>query len=456
MIESQVNSNNDDAVEHCPKLMPLTFDEVETIIKSGDSKKLREVIETGRVSDVNMRNTENLRSLLMFACINGLIKCAKVLLDHKADINYRICSDTVLKCACLSGNLDMLALVLDRGAHISDFEIWFLLRLGDIVCNTAIATTLIGFIQNVNFMYDYQPILFTCICASSGGNIDAVKALIERGARCDLVSNMRDTLAITAGDGNLEAVKLFLHKDNTFSRMTQEGVRDAIESAARYGHIDVVKCLFEYGTDTSALNRALYNAVFDNHVDVAAFLFENGADFFATFTKHVWSPWAIVCRNDSSAMTRLLIEHGGNPNALDSKGESPLKAALEHPEILKVLLEYGANPDGPCVNGNTALVFLSRYKHDLYMQSITVLLEHGADPNIAHATKGATALMFAATALEVNLVKILLEYGADVTQVNSEGRSVLDMLGDEKYSEVRELCTQYIDCNKAGGKPVLK
>ena len=64
--------------------------------------------------------------------------------------------------------------------------------------------------------------------------------------------------------------------------------------------------------------------------------------------------------------------------------------------------------------------------------------------------------MQAALDLRIEAVKMLLEYGADVTQFNRQGQSVLDMLGDEKYREVRELCTQYIECNKPGAKQPLK
>ena len=71
---------------------------------------------------------------------------------------------------------------------------------------------------------------------------------------------------------------------------------------------------------------------------------------------------------------------------------------------------------------------------------------------------GFTALMMAGFGVDIDLVKLLLERGADVTQVHSVGKSVLDMLDEEDhaYSEVRELCTQYIDCNMSGAKQLLK
>ena len=65
--------------------------------------------------------------------------------------------------------------------------------------------------------------------------------------------------------------------------------------------------------------------------------------------------------------------------------------------------------------------------------------------------------MIAALGPHVDLVKLLLEHGAVVTQVNREGKSVLDLLGRTRnYGEVVELCTHNIDSNKPGAKLVLK
>ena len=83
---------------------------------------------------------------------------------------------------------------------------------------------------------------------------------------------------------------------------------------------------------------------------------------------------------------------------------------------------------------------------------VACLLDRGAEVNLADPHTGATALMIAATAGHIDLVKLLLERGADVTQVNHAGRGVLEILVMRGWGLNRHdivlLCKQYIDINK--------
>ena len=134
------------------KLKPLSFEEIAAIIRSGDGEKLKEIIAAKRVRDVNMHNKEKLHSLLMVASVSGFIECARVLLDHNADINY--CSNydgqSVLCSACMSGNADMFKFIIERGFIINDNVLAKVFSNSGIVLNTEIATILVGHIQDVN------------------------------------------------------------------------------------------------------------------------------------------------------------------------------------------------------------------------------------------------------------------------------------------------------------------
>ena len=191
-----------------------------------------------------------------------------------------------------------------------------------------------------------------------------------------------------------------------------------------------MRCIIGYGVDEYTLNCALLSAIQYQCVDVAALLIDNGADFNANLreTHCHHSCWKYACGGwiytiPYLRMVRLLLERGADANMVDAGDWSPLRASL---------------------------------KFDVKSGLAKLLLEYGADPNLIHARTGETALMIAALDARIDLVKLLLEHGADVTQVNHQGLSVLDMLGDDRYSAVRELCTQYIECNQPGARPLLK
>ena len=432
------------------KPQPLTFDEIVSIIQSGDSQKLKEIIESGKVKDINMTSNGH-ETLLMVACQSGFVECARVLLDNQANINY-IANfvGSVLRSACLSGNMDIVKFLIDRGVVINDQLIFCLLREREIMCNTEITTNLIGYIQNVNYVYEHQSMLYQ---ACYSGEVNVVMMLLVRGARFD--DHRCDPLVGACSLGHLEIVKLLLSWSTNNGRISDERVEDALEIASRFGFIEVVRCLIEYGTDARALNSALYEAVDCHQVEMAAFLLDNGADFNDSSTQ--CSSWIYACRYGSVDMVRLFLDRGADPNTVDERGKSPLRSALKDPQLLSILLERGADPNTHFADGSTALLQLIQRMQGEYMRALTVLLEHGANPNLTYAATGQTPLMIAALMLRVDLVQLLLEHGADVTQVDRDGQSVLDMLGKtRKYRELRELCTQYIECNKPGAKLLLK
>ena len=156
-----------------------------------------------------------------------------------------------------------------------------------------------------------------------------------------------------------------------------------------------------------------------------------------------------ACIKVNGNIMRILLAYGADPNAADRQGDLPLEYALLYSDMPKILLEAGANPNAYFTDGSTALLNVFT-NYEQACDVLPLLLLHGADPNLAHADTGYTALMIAASAVRVDLVKVLLEHGADVTQVNHVGDSVLDMLGDNPiYAEVVELCQQYM-------RPILK
>ena len=413
----QIESNELSSTKKPAKQKPITFDEVAEIIQTGDSDKLREIIESGAVSDINMHQNHGFGStILMVACEGGFIECARVLLHHNADINYISYDGSVLKSACLSRDSNMLEFIVKHGAVLNDSILLDLFSSGEIVRNTEIATKLVGYIQNVN-LEEHRETSLVKVCST--GNTVVLQLLLDRGALFD--RQRSHALELAARNGHVAVIKILLGIVANDLPPYKGAIKDALDAAARYNYIEVAKCIIEFGTDLDSLNHALVRTVLRNRLEIAALLLESGANLNTVMPNYASSSWMLACQSTYPHIVQLFLDRGADPNAVGGRGESALHAALPH------------------------------------YDTVMILLRSGADPNIAHAATGDTALMKAALDLNVDLVRLLLEHGADVTQVNREGKSVLDMLGrTRKYCEVRELCTQYMDCNKPGAKLLLK
>ena len=104
---------------------------------------------------------------------------------------------------------------------------------------------------------------------------------------------------------------------------------------------------------------------------------------------------------------------------------NPITMAVEgnHPDMMKFLLEQGADVNGTDVKGNSALVYAAM--HDYYDMG-NLLIVHGADVNLKNHL-GVTPLMFAAKYNSINVAKLLVGHGANVMEINAQKGTAIDI-----------------------------
>lgn len=163
-------------------------------------------------------------------------------------------------------------------------------------------------------------------------------------------------------------------------------------------------------------------------------------------------------RGDTRAVERLL-ERGADVNVRDGSGATPLMAAVRQNrlEVARRLIEAGANVDAQDDAGQNDYLIVAA---EGYLEFLQLLMQNGADLSITD-NEGGTGLIYAADAGRVDIVRALLDAGVDdVNQVNTYGWTALleaIILGDggPRYTEiVRLLVDAGADVNIADSEGV--
>jgi ankyrin repeat protein len=365
---------------------------------------------------------------LALAAINGSAPMVELLLNAGADPNAASGEgETVLMAAARTGRPEVLKLLLARGADPNAVE----RKFGE----------------------------SALMWAAGNGNGDAIHVLVAGGANPNAKSAVIDLPRVNV--------------DFSFAVQTAlpRGGMTALMYAARQGQIAGVTALADAGANLNEVDpegsTALVIAIINAHYDVAARLAEKGADpnigdaagmaalYAAVDMKHL-SPFVnrpsprASGRLSAADLVTILLKHRADPNqtlrapllmrqhnagdAALGNGATPLMRAAKalDLEIMKALLDHGADASRALANGATtlAVTLTGRGARALtpetpMFQAIRLLLDRGADVNAAGAN-GATILHQSVDRGEA-FVRLLVERGARLDLKDSSGRTPLDI-----------------------------
>ena len=147
------------------------------------------------------------------------------------------------------------------------------------------------------------------------------------------------------------------------------------------------------------------------------------------------SPLMVAITNGDVTVVNVLLQNGANANAFAvnedySRSALMLASIGNNAEIVKILIDFGADVNVQNNNGWTALTFAASYSKN--PQVVTTLLNFGANVN-AKDKDNDTVLINAVHYNEnIEIIKILLQSGAYVNAKNNSGQTALDMATNEK------------------------
>ncbi len=227
----------------------------------------------------------------------------------------------------------------------------------------------------------------------------------------------------------------------------------ALRKAAAKGEIEKVQDLLTQGANPSSFSgwkgrTALIEAAIKGHSQVVGFLIENGArvDFKGNTHK---TPLVFASLNGHAATVELLIENGAYANATDDLGDTALHFACwkGYLEVVKILLKHNADLNIQSSSGQTPLMLAVIHNHP---EIVKILLKNNANVNLKTKLGWQTALMQASAKGNIDVVTLLLQKGADVNEIDINGKSAIQIANESGFSEIAQIL------NNAGSKAVAK
>ena len=396
-------------------------DVVQLLIDRGADYSIIDAVKIGSINKVND-----------FIKINGI------------DVNDK----NLLATAIYYNHIDIVKLLIDQGLLIN------LIPLAAKYKNIEIVKLLINKGMDVNEPYQRTKSTITTAlieAAMVNGNIDVVKVLIDTGADINAVESYlnKTALLMAIEYSDNETIELLikykadinhidnegnapidiatrLNKTDIVNLLIKNGAPNDLTRAIKYGVTDQVEYLLSKSKNIDALDNngdtALALAIKENNVNLVKMIINKGANIniisFINNYSDEYSPLMIASKNGNKEIVNLLIKNGANVNLLNSSSMSALMTTTydrhlitpEQIEVMKILIDAGANPNLSIIENETTLDRV--WGNDIASK---LLINNGADVNGIEIFSGFTKLMGAAYAGDDIMVKYLLNHGADHT-----------------------------------------
>ena len=322
-------------------------------VRKGDKDALRVLLQKG--ANVNEAEADG-ATALHWASYRDDLQSADALLKAGARVNAaNDLGATALWAAAQNGSPGMVKRLLDAGAN-----------------------------PNLALLSGETPLMV----ASRTGSPGVVELLIAKGANLNATGTRKQTALMWAvGQKHPEVVKVLLsHGANVHAR---SATWTDVEAVPPHGYLPYNRA-FPHGNDTALMFASLVGDLPSARLLVAAGANVNDTDAWGV------SATAMAAHSKYEDLVEFLLDKGANASA-DDAGFSAIHPAIMHrsTRMVRALLEHGANPNAPLKTwtperrtsrdfsfypeliGATPLWLAARFSQPEVMR---LLLQHGADP----------------------------------------------------------------------------
>jgi ankyrin repeat protein/parvulin-like peptidyl-prolyl isomerase len=221
----------------------------------------------------------------------------------------------------------------------------------------------------------------------------------------------------------------------------------SLHTAAEKGRLDEVRKLIAEGANIENISEGGYtplaSASLNGHEEVVLELIRAGAKVNFTGKEEIHPPLFHAAQYARYDVVKILLENGANPNFRGFQGVTSLHVAVQHPQtakrfmqqyempdyspeigpdgdrlkIVRLLIESGANVHAKNDFGSTPLHYLAINWDS--PKAAELLLEQGAD--LENPGAGSTPLLCTIEHGQIKLAEFFLKEGADITSTAQSG-----------------------------------
>ncbi|KAL2832516.1 ankyrin repeat-containing domain protein [Aspergillus cavernicola] len=332
-----------------------------------------------------------------------------------------------------------------------------------------------------------QPTGFPVVAASESGNIEALKLLVGRGVDVQFISDNEDSTLIAAsrsgnieimeflmqlgvevkesrschlalwaaaaGNNHIEAVKLLISAGATVD--DQGYTSAALLCESKHGYYELAKIPLDagaYPNDQIRGELPLYierqdtqgtpiqGTINGSHTEVFKLLLGKGAQTVMSLFSlkadrretmlhlAVGKNISIAAERGYTDVLRVLVSHKADIHMADKMHRTPLYwvTSKGHVSTIKLLLETGAHVEAGKQDGKPGNSPLFAAVNIGNHEAVNILLGNGANTNTnPRDTRQRTPLIKAASKGDIEVVRSLISWNADMTLADENGRRAL-------------------------------
>ena len=242
-----------------------------------------------------------------------------------------------------------------------------------------------------------------------------------------------------------------VYKDMSDSRGTP------LYYAIKLGYIDIAKILIKHGADINKYMTIRTNGFYKNEVN-----------------KYHFTPLYKAMIDELNVSTlKNIIKLGADINKKTDKEDNYNKTHFHslmsyshlNADIVKFFLEHGAKVDSktstkatPLMELITSINFMHKKYRNNYIEVVKVLLEHGANPNEKDISVTGRSPIVDVAGTTLDIVKLLRKYGGKLDIISNSGNTMVHKVNDISIAKyiIKNGLKKYVNYkNNEGDTPIV-